>query len=243
MFGEPVNYSRAIPTCVAAVLGLAALLWADAHWGTAFNPSVVYAELLLLCVWARDRRVLWPMTALAVAATIAGYFVENGDTRSLITRVLSITAILVVAGIMHFLLGAWRELDAGGSLLEARAAELERANRELRLRESDIASQNEELQSQTEELERQSEELRVANDELAHRERTLETLLGLSRSLGMDLAPSETMTRICETLGQLVNGTGTATAILMRQDDAMVVRCHYGFPDGIITERIPAAQS
>jgi signal transduction histidine kinase len=126
-----------------------------------------------------------------------------------------------------------------------RASELERANRELRMRESDIASQNEELQSQTEELERQSEELRVANDELAERERTLETLLRLSRSLGMDLSPSETMNRICETLGQLVNGTGTATAILLRGSDGdMIVRCHYGFgPDGIVAERISGSES
>ncbi len=243
MFGQPIQYFRAVPTLVVAIVGLAVLLWADWRWGLLFNPSVLYAELLLLCAWMRDRRLLWPITVLAVAATIAGYFLENGDDRSVAGRVLAVVAILTVAIVLHFLIGVWRQLSSSRLLLKNRADDLERANRELQLRESDIASQNEELQSQTEELERQSEELRVANDELAQRERTLETLLSLSRSLGMELAPAETMNRICETLGQLVNGTGTATAILMRQDDAMVVRCHYGFPDGIITERIPAAQS
>ncbi len=244
MVGQTAKNSRVALTLVIALLGLVALLWADGYWGLTLNPSPLYAELLLLCVWARDRRVLWPITLLAIAATILGYFFEAGDTRSLLTRILSITAILVVAGIVHFLIGAWEQLDARQSVLESHASDLERANRELRLRESDIASQNEELQSQTEELERQGEELRVANDELAQRERTLETLLGLSRSLGMELSSSETMNRICETLGQLVNGTGTATAILMRAGDDIAVRCHYGFgAEGIVAERFPASES
>src|SRR5688500_16124521 len=245
MLGQPVNYSRVLPTAALAICALAALLWADWYWGLHFNSSVVYAPLLLLCALAPDRRLLWPVTALALTATAAGYFLEAGDARSLLNRGLSLLSILAVAATLHTLIKAWRELAAQRSLAETRASELERANRELRMRESDIASQNEELQSQTEELERQSEELRVANDELAQRERTLETLLRLSRSLGMDLSPTETMNRICETLGQLVNGTGTATAILLRGSDGeMNVRCHYGFgPDGIVAERIPASES
>jgi transcriptional regulator with GAF, ATPase, and Fis domain len=157
---------------------------------------------------------------------------------------LSIISILAVAGVLHVLIRSWRQLEADQVIIADRAGALERANRELRLRETDIASQNEELQSQTEELERQSEELRVANDELGQREHTLETLLALSRSLGMDITPGETMNRICETLGQLVNGPSTATAILMREGDEFAVRCHYGFgPEGIRQERIPASES
>jgi signal transduction histidine kinase len=244
MLGQPVNYSRVVPTLIAVVIGLGVMLWADWYWGLIFNSSVLYATFLLLCLWPRDRRVLWPVAAMAVAVAFAGYYIEDGDLRSLLNRWLNVLTILTVAGVMHFLIGAWRTLEQGEALLQTRAAELERANRELRMRESDIASQNEELQSQTEELERQSEELRVANDELAQRERTLETLLSLSRSLGMDLTPGETMNRICETLGQLVNGAGTATAILLRAGDDIVVRCHYGFgPDGIVAERFPAGAS
>ncbi len=244
MIGQPVNYSRAVPVVALMVTLLGALLWADWYWGLAFNSSVIYPPLLLVCAWSRDRRVLWPMAALGLGATVAGYFIEDGDFRSMLNRGLSIVALLSVAGVLHVLIRAWRQLEADQAIITTRATELERANRELRLRESDIASQNEELQSQTEELERQSEELRVANDELAHRERTLETLLGLSRSLGMDLTPGETMNRICETLGQLVNGPATATAILLREGDDMVVRCHYGFgPDGVRSERLPVAES
>lgn len=245
MLGQPFNYSRAVLTLAAAILGLAVLLWADWYWGTALNAAVIYAPVLLVCAWACDRRVLWPVTALAIAAVFIGHLLEPGDSRSTLHRGLALGTILTVAVVMHFLIAAWRQLSASRSLMETRAAELERANRELRLRESDIASQNEELQSQTEELERQSEELRVANDELAQRERTLETLLSLSRSLGMQLTPGETMNRICETLGQLVNGAGTATAILLRSGaDEMFVRCYYGFGvDGLVTERLPASAS
>ncbi|MDQ3441743.1 MAG: ATP-binding protein, partial [Planctomycetota bacterium] len=43
----------------------------------------------------------------------------------------------------------------------------------------------------------------------------------------------------------LVNGTGTATAILLRSGNGeMIVRCHYGFgPEGIVAERIAASES
>jgi signal transduction histidine kinase len=244
MIGQPVNYSRAVPVVAFMVAALGALLWADWYWGLVFNSSVVYPPLLLIAAYSRDRRVLWPIVGLTLLATVAGYFFEHGDFRSLLNRGLSLLAILSVAGVLHVLIKAWRQLQEDRVVIRHHNDELERANRELRLRESDIASQNEELQSQTEELERQSEELRVANDELAQRERTLETLLSLSRSLGMDLTPGETMTRICETLGQLINGPGTATAILLRDGNHMVVRCHYGFgPDGIRSERFPIGES
>jgi signal transduction histidine kinase len=244
MIGRPVNYQRVIPVVALAVALLGALLWADWYWGLAFNSSIVFPPLLLVCAFARDRRVLWPITVITIVATIAGFVLEQGDFRSGLNRALTIISILGVATVLHFLIRAWRQLEHDQVIITDRATELERTNRELRLRESDIASQNEELQSQTEELERQSEELRVANDELAARERTLETLLTLSRSLGMDITPGETMTRICETLGQLVNGPATATAILIREGDHFVIRCHYGFgSEGIEHERIPAEQA
>ena len=88
---------------------------------------------------------------------------------------------------------------------EQHEKDLQAQNDELAAREEEIARQNEELQSQTEELERQSEELRLTNDELARRERALEALLDLSRSLTAGLSQDETMDRICGALSQLVN--------------------------------------
>src|SRR6202008_2540490 len=101
--------------------------------------------------------------------------------------------------------------------VQAQNVKLVAANNELEQREEEIVRQNEELQSQTEELERQSEELRVVNDELAHRERMLEALLDLSRSLHVGIDEDVAIERICQTLGQLVNGQHAATAILLTE--------------------------
>src|SRR6185312_4888581 len=128
--------------------------------------------------------------------------------------------------------------------LESQHVELESANSELAAREEEIARQNEELQSQTEELERQSEELRGTNEELAQREKTLETLLALSRALNTELTPGEIMERICETLGILINGPTTASAVLVEENGKMVIRCHHGFgPEGPREKCLPIERS
>src|SRR5205823_11767852 len=93
---------------------------------------------------------------------------------------------------------------------EEQYRELEAINEELGQREEEIVRQNEELQSQTEELERQGEELRVTNDELAAREKTLEQLLELSRSLTLELTRDEVLTRVCDSLTIVTSGSAAA---------------------------------
>src|SRR5439155_4801262 len=145
--------------------------------------------------------------------------------------------LLVIAGVVHVLIGARESL-------ERKNADLTAVTEELAAREEEITRQNEELQSQTEELERQSEELRLTNDELAARERMLETLLDLSRSLHLGLSENEAIDRICQTLGELVNGPGTAAAIKVIEAGGMRVRCHHGFgPAGIAFDFIPKSRS
>src|SRR5262249_7703725 len=96
--------------------------------------------------------------------------------------------------------------------------------------EEEIVRQNEEMQSQTEELERQDEELRVTNDELAARERTLEQLLELSRSLTAELSHGDMLKKICEALGALT--TGLASAVCEKRDDHVHIICDHGFGPG-----------
>ena len=145
--------------------------------------------------------------------------------------------LFVIAAVVHVLIGAREKL-------ERKHDDLIISNEELAAREEEITRQNEELQSQTEELERQSEELRLTNDELAARERMLETLLDLSRSLHLGLSENEAIDRICQTLGELVNGPGTAAAIKVIEDGGMRVRCHHGFgPAGIAFDFIPMSRS
>jgi hypothetical protein len=215
---------------------------------------IAFGMALVVFLWLRDRRLLWVSSAIFAATTVFKYMrgpiVAAGAEAPFGERIFDLALILfdllVMTAVVHLLIGARDKL-------ERRNAELTAGNDELAAREEEISRQNEELQSQTEELERQSEELRVTNDELATRERMLETLLDLSRSLHLGLSEDEAVDRICETMGQLVNGPGTAAAILLSEnafaggdgsDGHLRVRCHHGFgPTGIQRDVIPAARS
>jgi signal transduction histidine kinase len=230
---------------VAAAVVASMLLLAGADWyfGLTFNAAILYSAVLLLCWWHRSARFVWSAAAGAVALTVLVGVLEPTDLRALLHRAAAVVSILASAGLLHALFNSRREVERYEADLRRRNEALEASNQELAAREEEIARQNEELQSQTEELERQSEELRGANDELLRRERTLETLLALSRSLSADLKRSETMTRVCEALAQLVSPPAAA-AILERERDQLVVRCHHGFgPGGLRDERIRLDQS
>jgi PAS domain S-box-containing protein len=208
---------------------------------------IAFGMPLVTFVWLRDRRLLWLTVCAFAATTIAKYswlppiLDERGVSISAAARwtdtVLILLDLLVIAIVLHVLIGSLNALDR-------RHSELSATNQELTSREEEITRQNEELQSQTEELERQSEELRVVNEELAQRERMLEQLLELSRSLRVGLGEHDAMERICETLGQLVSGPGAAAAIVMNEPGGVRVRCHHGFgADGIQNEFVPSEAS
>ncbi|HYO09904.1 MAG TPA: ATP-binding protein [Tepidisphaeraceae bacterium] len=230
-----------------AIVAAALLITADVTTGLAINFAIFKGVPLILAAAARSRRLLWALAAVLLVATVGVFWAEASyyadvDPASfrvlLINRTFAMLAMLLVASILHVWIGA--DVRA-----QQAAREIALHNQDLAAREEEIQRQNEELQSQTEELERQSEELRVANEELAQRERMLETLLDLSRSLHVGLSHDETLGRICETLGQMVNGPNVTTAILLNvPKQGVKVRCHYGFgPDGIVNEVIPHQQS
>jgi len=235
--------TRISPLAALAVsAGFAVILViVDLSTGPHVNVAIFKTVALLVCAVARNRRFLWTMCIALLITTFGVMTIEW--VRSAVELHPSILANRIFTGITLLLitgiLDAWIRSEADVS----RAAdELEQQNHELAAREEEITRQNEELQSQTEELERQSEELRVANEELAQRERMLETLLDLSRSLHVGMDENEAMGRICETLGQLVNGPGSAAAILLRETDGVRVRCHYGFGGGGVKQEFVASQ-
>ena len=227
-----------------AIVATVLVVIADLATGTSYNFAIFKAAALLTCAAARSQKALWTLCVALLITTLGVFLFETGSDVGpeafrllLVNRLITALTLVFITGILH----AWI-----GSDLQAQqvTVELERQNEELAQREEEISRQNEELQSQSEELERQSEELRVANDELAQRERMLETMLDLSRSLHVGLSNEEALSRICETLGQLVNGAGVATAIVMAQRDGQHVRCHWGFgPAGIQTDLIPHERS
>ncbi|MEA2708006.1 MAG: hypothetical protein QOF78_607 [Phycisphaerales bacterium] len=232
-----------LPALLISVGFAGTLVVIDIATGPYLNLAIFKTVALLVCAAARNRRFLWAMCAALLVTTFGVMAYEwklsNPETHGPLVANRIFTGITLV--LVTVILDAWMRSDTAA----ARAAHaLEEQNTELAAREEEITRQNEELQSQTEELERQSEELRVANDELAQRERMLEALLDLSRSLHVGMKEDEALDRICETLGQLVNGPGAAAAILLAEPSGMRVRCHYGFgAGGIASDFMPSAES
>lgn len=198
-----------------------------------FMPIGYGAPIIVIGVF-RNRKLLWFGTFAFLVLSVLRFTVYNKlwADGALVAFDLVLISVIIDAWI--------RSVNS----LEHHNVELDVVNSDLAAREEEIARQNEELQSQTEELERQSEELRVANEELAHREKVLEILLSLSRSLHTELSSDQIMSRICETLGLLINGPGAAAAIIERRGDQMAVRCHHGFgPAGLKSDSMTPAES
>ncbi len=239
---RPPLWAGILTAC--ALAGLMAYLWLSLT-GSRFLP-VGYGVPLVIIALFRSRRLLWA-TALtfALITLLKLHWVSSNPMKedlrqqqyNLWIAGMVLLDLLVVTSIAHIWIStAYR--------LNRRNIELETSNADLAAREEEIARQNEELQSQAEELERQSEELRVTNDELARRERTLEVLLTLSRSLTTDLTSGDTMSKICETLSLLVNSSTAASAILEQKGNQVVVKCHHGFgPEGMENSSIPLESS
>lgn len=204
-----------------------------------------YGVPIVLIAYFRSRPLVWGAVLAFTAITFVKFFGPHSDliradapfTRTTAGLLVELD-LLLVAAMGHI----WISLQ---DRVEARAVELESANAELSSREEEIARQNEELQSQTEELERQSEELRTSNEQLERREKTLELLLSLSRSLTTEMTRAEMMTRICRTVGMLTEGdTVSAAAILEQDGNVLKLACHHGFgPEGPREQTIPVNQS
>jgi signal transduction histidine kinase len=232
--GNPLPSSTATALAAAAVVGIAV---ADGLTPQRLNLASLYVIPMVIAAAAVHRKLMWTVTGAAVVLTLALFplmtHVDDTpvETRSFfLNRVVFCLMLLIIGAILHGFAGTYRKLERGREILQKRREELESANAELAAREEEIGSQNEELQSQAEELERQGEELRVVNEELERRERALDVLLSLSRELTAELSRDETMTRICRTLGELIDH-GTAAAILLRHGDELKVECHQNFGD------------
>ncbi|MFL5243029.1 MAG: ATP-binding protein [Gemmataceae bacterium] len=241
---------RLTPRSAAWVaIGLALLLvLADALTPADYLIPILYAAPLVLSIWIDDARFVWGMafglTAVSLLLFVLGPAPSHPEAwqPALVNRVFAAFMLFVVAGFAYARSLSTGELEARRRALEQQNVALEAANQELSDREEEIVRQNEELQAQTEELERQSEELRITNEELASREKTLEQLLELSRTLTADLPRDEMLKRICEALEVLTDGM--ASAILQREGSDLLIPCHHGFgPEGLQSESLPYAQS
>jgi signal transduction histidine kinase/ActR/RegA family two-component response regulator len=233
---------------VTAIVVAVAAVAADFLTPGDYLLPVLYCVPLFVGAWVQSPRFVWILalilTALTFAVLIWGPSPSHLPTRqvALLNRCLAAFVLFVVAGLVHVRIVVGRELVNRGHALGEKNRALEAANQELSDREEEIVRQNEELQAQTEELERQTEELRITNEELANREKTLEQLLELSRSLTADLPRDDMLRRICEAL-EVLSG-GLASAILERDGSALCIPCHHGFgPDGPRSTALPYGHS
>jgi cell cycle sensor histidine kinase DivJ len=89
-----------IAVLTAIYLACFALFLVDIVTDVPIAAGVLYAPLVWAATLHRDRRLLWPLTVLAVTMTVIGFFVPHIGPElwvALINRILSIIAILVTA--------------------------------------------------------------------------------------------------------------------------------------------------
>jgi PAS domain S-box-containing protein len=234
---------RSGPVAVAATVVLILTTCAvRLFWFSGSITPIGFGVPVVIIALFRRPRLLWMATLLFAAMTVikfAEFGPIDGETPWQETRDCCLIDIDVF--LIALVCDRW---IAAQTAVERRSTEIHASNRDLVDREQEIARQNEELQSQTEELERQHEELTVSNDELARRERTLEVLLSLSRSLTVQGSKQQMMQQICDSLSVLLEAPAQAAAICEKDGDSLVVRCHAGFgPQDIAADRTPLSET
>ncbi len=231
----------------AAIGSTAAIVVLDYFTPTYLIASMLYVVPLAFAGVSRDRRLLVGLFIVTEGLNVALYFagppsMPGTTSISLVNRGLAAVTLLTAAAALLSWINDERVVERQRASLADQNRELEAINDELGQREEEIVRQNEELQSQTEELERQGEELQITNDDLAAREKTLEQLLELSRSLTAELSRSDMLNKICEALAAMT--PGLASAVCEKRGDTVHVICDHGFgPGGIAATHYPFAGS
>jgi signal transduction histidine kinase len=111
---------------VAAVAVAVAAFEVFVDWDTwvQLNVSIVYGVPLVLAAGARSRRLLWCLAAVLIVATFVVYARQIGGAGFsphepfFINRVLASVTALMIAGLLHVLIGAFEALDARGRRAE-----------------------------------------------------------------------------------------------------------------------------
>jgi signal transduction histidine kinase len=234
-------------------VALAGMAWLKLSLFPERYISLSYVLPLLLCLWHKDRRLLWSMalgfsaiSALKAVDLMAGRAgTQPFDALRWLMELVNIGAVTIT---VHLVLNLNRrlrsknaelaranwelttsadEIARQNAELQAQSEELTQQNEELQQQGEELARQNEELLQQAEELDRQSEELQTANQELSHRQSMLQTLLGC---LGEAPDEPQMLERVCQALVALIGPPGAVAAMLERKGDELVLRTQAGSP-------------
>lgn len=221
--------SRVISALILVVS--ATLMWyLRLHFYSDRFVTLTYGLPLLVCLWHRDRRLLWSMSAVFTVMAVYKAVVllpssipDTGERTA--QSVMHVLNVLVIAVSVDMVLRVT-------SRLHSKNAELEKLNHELVAREEEISSQNEEIQQQSEEvgqqaeeLQAQAEELQALNAEAAKRQRMLQVLV--QSTVGGD-TDQELLTRICQSLLELFGDAAEASSILEQQGERVTMLARAG---------------
>lgn len=127
---------------------LAALALIDCWTDVRFNFAIAYPSLLLAGFVVRNRRFLFWLAGLSLAANFSMLAMERADLRAVSQRIISSIAVVTTVLVFDSLIRAWKKLQVDQRKLESSNADLE-------MRKAEIARQNAALLSQTQALERQ----------------------------------------------------------------------------------------
>jgi len=200
-----------------------------------------YGLPLLLCLWRRDLRLLWGMTAamLAILGNKLAMLLSTdpeGAGLHLLFGSMQFASILLLAGVVHLVILLARRLDEASVALAQTNVELEASNEEIAAREEEVSQQNEELRSLAGELEQQAEalaaqteELQQVNEQLVARERTLNELVALSAT---GASEEEVLGRLGRTVMGLFAPRAVGAAVLEQRGQEMLVRPIAGVAQG-----------
>ncbi|HYG33674.1 MAG TPA: PAS domain-containing protein, partial [Clostridia bacterium] len=220
--------------------------------------ALTYGLPLLLCLWHKDRRLLWAMAAaFSVMATVKAVWLlpdpNPDDYVELLQWAMQVTNIVVIGAVIHAVLNLTErlrakqaQLEAANEELSARQEEISRQNEELQSQTEELAWQNEELQQQSEEFNRQNEELQQTSEELEQQSEELQSQAEELQVANRELSEREDMLQtilsalrdasgerailqqICQGLVQLVGEDAAAGAVIERIQDRLAVRVHAG---------------
>ncbi len=213
--------------------------------------TLSYSLPLLVCLWHRDRRLLWSMAAVfTVMAILKGTFLgpdpQTVTGWDVLMSLMHVVNIAAVGGTIHAVIALTdrlrrknAELADANDELAGRAEEIGRQNEELQQQAEELAQQNEEIQAQAEEFNRQNEELnqqseelhaqtdelQITNTELAEREVMLQTLIECARAPGSD---RDFLDRICQSVVRLCGNRAAGAAVVEKQENELLVRACSG---------------
>ena len=210
--------------------------------------TLTYGLPLLLCLWHRDKRLLWVMTAtfVAMSAFKSLVLMRGLGYVALLHWSMQIVNMIVIAVTVHGVLVLLERirhknalLEQANTELEQRAEEIARQNEELQTQAEELAQQNEEMQQQgeelsqqneelehqTEELQTQGEELQALNLELNNREEMLTSILNSMHDVQGE---NQVLSNICGTMLKLLGNNAVSAAVLEESGSEFVVRTWVG---------------